>query len=412
VTGCLPGGALAELAGRMPGRFALGRATSLLDLPSHDLERLARGRGVFASAPYLLFMERMRREQGVRYVTCTDMTSGALVGVCPVYEGGASASSYWSPNTHYLRRATGRRDDDAWTPSLFLGARSGYDWSFLVDPGLGPAGPVVLASMVQASMLQASMVQASARVDGVETAGSAVAAMFLGESGRAQLRDLGAQDGDFLLAGATSTLQLRWSCFEDYLAALARPDNARREIRAFARSGGTTRVVPLSEGMAAVAPLFTQLEDKYGGSSTAEAELAEMERLGEAMGPAAQLILGLRGGRVIGAALFLEWEGTIYVRQAGFDYAVTGRSFEYFNLVYYGLVRHALTTGVGRIDYGMATYRAKLARGAVVEPLWGLAIDRRHHVLARHPEVRAWDRVRRHAVAVGTASALERVELP
>lgn len=391
----------------MPARFTLGRATTLLDLPPHDLERLARGRGVFASAPYLLFMERMRQEQGVRYVTCTDMTSGALVGVCPVYEGGTSAGSYWSPNTHYLRRAVGRGDDDGWTPSLFLGARSGYGWSFLVDPGLGHAGPLVLASM-----LQASMMQASARVDGAGAGGSAVAAMFLGESGRAQLSELGAQDGDFLLVGATSTLDLGFSCFGDYLAGLSRPDNARREIRAFDRSGGSTRVVPLTEGMAAVAPLFTQLEDKYGGSSTAEAELTEMERLGEAMGPSAQLILGLRGSRVIGAALFLEWEGTIYVRQAGFDYAVTGRAFEYFNLVYYGLVRHALTTGAGRIDYGMATYRAKLARGAVVEPLWGLAVDRRHRVLARHPEVRAWDRVRRHAVAVGTASALERVELP
>jgi predicted N-acyltransferase len=402
VTGCLTGEALAELAGKLPARFALGRATSLLDLPPYDLERLARGRGVFASAPYLLFMERMRQEQGVRYVTCTDTTSGTLVAVCPVYEGGASAGSYWSPNTHYLRRASGRGDDDAWTPTLFLGARSGYGWSFLVDPGLGQAGPLVLASMVRAA----------ARVEGAETGGSAVAMMFLGESGRTQLCDLGAKDADFLLAGATSTLDLGWSCFEDYLADLARPDNARREIRAFDRSGGTTRVVPLSEGMAAVAPLFTQLEDKYGGSSTAEAELTEMERLGDAMGPAAQLILGLRGSRVIGAALFLEWEGTIYVRQAGFDYAVTGRAFEYFNLVYYGLVRHALTTGAGRIDYGMATYRAKLARGAVVEPLWGLAVDRRNQVLARHPEVQTWDRVRRHAAAVGTASALERVELP
>lgn len=402
MTGCLTGGALAELARRLPARFTLGRATSLLDLPQHDVPRLARGRGVFASAPYLLFMERMRQEKGVRYVTCTDTTSGALVGVCPVYEGGASAGSYWSPHTHYLRRATGRGDDEGWTPSLFLGARSGYGWSFLVDPGLGRTGPMVLASMLQAA----------ARVDGPETGGSAVATMFLGQAGRAQLCELGAEDGDLLLAGATATLDVVWSSFEDYLAGLARPDNARREIRAFDRSGGTTRVVPLAEGMVAVAPLFTQLEDKYGGSSTAEAELTEMERLGEAMGPAAQLLLGLRDSRVIGAALFLEWEGTIYVRQAGFDYAVTGRAFEYFNLVYYALVRHALTTGCRRIDFGMATYRAKLARGAVVEPLWGLAVDRRHQVLARHPQVRAWDRFRRHAVAAGTASALERVELP
>lgn len=399
MSSCLPRAALAERARAAEPRFTLGVASSITRVPAQALDRLAQGRGVFVSRPFLLFMEKMREDQGAHYVTCTETATGRIVGVCPVYPGQASAHSYWSPNTHYLRRAVGRADDDAWTPGAFVGARSGYGWSFLMDPGLGEDEGVVLAAMLSAAA-------------GTSGQDGAVAAMFLADTGRAQLCALGAQDDDLILAGATSVLDLRWSSFEDYLAELARPDNARRETRAFERSGATTQVVPLAQGMAAVAPLFTQLEDKYGGTSTPQAELVEMERLAEAMGPAAQLILALRDSQVVGAALFLDWEGTIYVRQAGFDYALTGHAFEYFNLVYYGIIRHAIGTGAARVDYGMATYRAKLARGAVVEPLWGLAIDRHERILARRPEVQVWDRTRRQAVQVGTAAALEGVELP
>lgn len=391
---------LAGGARAVSSRFAIGHVASLTQVPADDLVRLTSGRGVFGSAPYLLFMERMRAEQGVRYVTCTDTATARVVGICPVYEGGASPGSYWGPGQHYLRRAAGFSDDAAWTPGIFVGARSGYGWSFLVDGGLGQEGTGVLAAMLDAALESCDDEPA-------------MAAMFLGDLGRDQLCRVGAEDGDFLLAGATSVLDLRpWSCFEDYLKSLARPDNARREIRAFDRSGAVTRVLDLTDGMGVAAPLFTQLEDKYGGSSTPQAELVEMQRLWESMNEAARVIVAVRDGRTIGAALFLEWEGCIYVRQAGFDYARTGGAFEYFNLVYYGVVRHALRIGAHRVDYGMATYRAKLARGAVVEPLWGLAVDRQQRVLARRPEIRAWDRHRRRAVSVGTAAALERVELP
>jgi hypothetical protein len=53
------------------------------------------------------------------------------------------------------------------------------------------------------------------------------------------------------------------------------------------------------------------------------------------------------------------------------NYDVVGDAFEYFNLAYYEVVEFALAHGYGRIEFGITAYRAKLARGAHLHPLWG-----------------------------------------
>jgi hypothetical protein len=391
--------AVEKFAAAAKPRYTISRTASIADIPSTIVDRLSRGRGVFASGPFLHFMERMRKEKGVWYLTCADTSTAGIVGICPVYEGGASATSYWNPSRHYLRRAEGVICEEAWNPGTFVGIRAGYGWSFLIDPDLGEDATTVLGAML-------------GEIGKILGWDAATSAMFLSGAGREQLVALGAQDADFLMAGATSVIDVRWSSFEEYVDRLSRPVNTRREIRVFEASGANATVMPLTEARTQIASHLTQLEDKYGGSSTPEAELEEMTHLCETMGDAAKAIVLVRDDQVIGGAVFLEWQGTIYVRQAGFDYAVTGRAFEYFNLIYYCMVRYALRTSAKRIDYGMATYRAKLTRGAVVEPLWGLAIDRNGQVLSRRAGFKAWDQTRRQAVETGTASALEKVELP
>lgn len=374
----------------------MSRFESLEHLNAVQVERLAQGRGVFTSRPYLLFMETMRGDKGVWYAACHRLADDALVGVCPVYDGGASSTSYWHPNRHFLSRAAQADPDPVWDPCRFVGIRSGYGWSPMVDPTLDPR----TAAAVLGALLDA-------------VREGPTAAMFLSDGGRDALLSLGLTDDDFFLAGATSVVKLSGRSFEEYLCDLPRyGQNARREMATFSRSGATVDVMDVGAAATEIAPQFVQLAEKYGLSTSADDEVAEMNRLGELMGSAARAGVLRREGQTVGGVVFLEWDGVLYVRQTGFDYARTGRAFEYFNLVYYSTIAHAVDVGADAVDFGMATYKAKISRGARAQPLWGIAEDREQRQLARRHEFRQWDLQRRQCVADGSAEALERAELP
>jgi hypothetical protein len=105
--------------------------------------------------------------------------------------------------------------------------------------------------------------------------------------------------------------------------------------------------------------------------------------------------------------LCLFADDTIYARAAGFDPAFTGRAFEYFNLAYYELMRFAIEHGFARLDYGMGAYRAKLQRGARLEPLWGLAVNRAGASVTDDERFRSWDSRRCAALAARDRDALD-----
>lgn len=377
-------------------QFHVVSENSLSNLDAIALDRLATGRGMFASRAYLTFMEQMWRKKGVWYVTCRRTSTNELVAVVPVYDGGASASSYWDPNRHYRRRALGSCDDPSWADCLYLGIRSGHGWGPLLAPNLSPTELRDIGKQL---------------LDALR--GKPLAAMFISDDGRSDMLTLGADPGDFFLAGATSVISLKgMDSFDEYLDSLPKPRKARREIRVCQESGATTTLMPVVEAAEEIAGLFVQLIEKYGRESSIATEIEELHQLHNVVGNAAKSIVMYRGGNPIAGALFIEHEQTLYMRQAGFDYEQTGSGFEYFNLAYYEMVRHAFNNGFTNIDYGMATYRAKIARGATVEPLWGIAIDGNNNSLMTNYQFRHWDAARRHSVEEGTAEALERVELP
>lgn len=376
--------------------FYVDSVNSLSSLDPTSIDLLSMGRGMFSSRPYLTFMEQMRGDKGVWYLTCSRTPTGELVAVIPVYDGGASATSYWDPNRHYRLRALGSADDSSWADCRFLGIRSGYGWRPLLDPSLSATELFQIGSLLRDRIV-----------------GKPLAAMFMSEQGRTDMLALGLDSDDFFLAGATSVISLDGiASFDDYLDGLPKPRKARREIRDCQESGARTVIKPVAEAAEEIAPLFVQLVEKYGLETSEANEVKEMRNLQEAVGNAAKAIVMRRAGDPIAGAVFIEYEQSLYMRQAGFDYDRTGASFEYFNLAYYEMVRHALGTGFTKIDYGQATYRAKIARGASVEPLWGVAFDSKNESLAKNKKFRLWDAARRQSVEEGTADALERVDLP
>ncbi|MER6105433.1 GNAT family N-acetyltransferase [Streptomyces sp. NPDC001832] len=69
------------------------------------------------------------------------------------------------------------------------------------------------------------------------------------------------------------------------------------------------------------------------------------------------------GGHLAGFVLTFTHGGEMYARQAGFDYEAQGKLPLYFGLVYYELLRIALSEGISQIHYSTGSDRVKLSRG-------------------------------------------------
>jgi predicted N-acyltransferase len=119
-----------------------------------------------------------------------------------------------------------------------------------------------------------------------------------------------------------------------------------------------------------------------------------------------------RQGRIVGALLCFHWERKLYADRIGIDYVAAGDAFEYFNLGYYDTVRYALDNEYTQVVLGMATYRAKLVRGARLEPLCGIAQSRRAAIPMLDPRFAAWDRARRSALRQANPELMRRTQLP
>lgn len=371
------------------------RVPNLSSLEDGTVNSLTTGRGLFSSRPYLQFMEDMRGGTNVHYEVAYDSTDeDRIVAFIPVYDGGASPNSYWHPNRHYLARAVEEEPQALWDPCRFIGIRSGYGWSPLLDTEL---------SVDRCSEAIRALMGA--------VRGKPLAAMFMSTAGRDILCHSGLSHSDFFVAGATSELSVGGRSFDDYVADLPRPPKARREMQRFAQSGASAEVLSLREAADLIAPHLVSLATKYGLTSSVDAELVELHGLNRRFGDAARALVLRRGGATIGGAVFIEWEGELYVRQAGFDYDQTGKSFEYFN-VYYSIVRHAIECGAEKVDFGMSAYRAKLVRGASIKPLWGYAEDRSGRRLTERPQFRRWDARRRECLTNGSIEEIERADLP
>jgi len=379
----------------MTRQLISSRIDSLADLDPQQLNELTQGRGVFSDPGYLQFMERMRTQEGVWYAVARDEESGDLLGVLPIYEGGASVGSYWDPFAHYLRRAAPNEAAKSRPATLFVGIRSGFGWAPLIAPHLSSSETAAIWSAL------------------LERVRLPLAAMFLSDAGRASLLSAGIPRDEFFLAGATSVIDLRQhQDFASYVGSLPTPGAVRREKRIFDASGGEVIFSRLRDQITDFAPLFVALTAKYGHPSSLEDEMDEMVALDDVFGDRALGAAIWREDRMVAALALLEHDGTLYLRQIGFDYSLTGAAYEYFNLAYYSVVEYAITNGLERIDYGQGTYRAKHVRGARVEPLWGLAWNEDGRSILTNPQFKIWDMKRVAALESGSIDELEGADLP
>ncbi|HEV2780520.1 MAG TPA: GNAT family N-acetyltransferase [Actinophytocola sp.] len=382
------------------GSHLLETVPTLDAIGDHELDPLTAGRTFYVSRPWLKAVER-RHGDRIAYLTCRD-GKGTLRGVCPVYWD-AGSCGYYDPFDHFLHRSGAEFNRDDWSPAYLVGSRAAYSCEFLVDPTMAPdQRRDVLALLLDSAAAHAG-----------ETGAASLSALYLNPRGAAQLGEVLDDDRACYIAGASSVLDVPWSSMEEYVTAMGRGrgTNIRREMRVFAGAGYTVAGGRLSDWIDVAADLFSQLERRYGHEASAADEAAELRTLAACADEHSHVLVIKDGADVVGAMLLFVWEGVVYIRSAGFNYAATKRAFEYFNLVY-ETIRFAIRHGYHRIDMGMATYRAKLARGARLEPRWGVTLSRTADSPLSNDEFNSWDRLRRAAVRAADPSMLEQAQLP
>lgn len=383
------------------GSYRLETVTTLDALDEAELHPLTVGRTFYVSRPWLKAVE-LQRGGRTAYVTCRD-SDGILRGVCPVYWDGPGSRGYYDPFGQFFHRSGAAFDRDDWSPAYIVGSRAAYSCEFLVDPMTQPSQQHdVLRLLLDAAATHAG-----------EVGAASLSALYLNPRGMAQLREVLDGDQSFYVAGANCVLDVRWSSMDEYVRSMGRHrgGNIRREMRIFDEQGYSIVEGRLSDWVDVAADLLAQLERRYGHAASAAAEAAELRAIAACADDHSHVLAIRDGADVVGVMLLFLWEGVVYGRSAGFNYAATKKAYEYFNL-YYEAIRLAIRHGYRRLDLGMATYRAKLARGARLEPLWGVSISGTADSPLSDDTFGSWDRDRRAAVRTEDPSMLERAQLP
>lgn len=172
-----------------------------------------------------------------------------------------------------------------------------------------------------------------------------------------------------------SAINVPGSSIDDYLAAIS-PQyrrKIRREMRVFGEADYQTAEVRLAECLAEAGPLVCNLQHRYGHVDDDEVWQAELEQMAELLGERGVVFSCRHEGALAGFALGYPHDKTLYMRRCGFDYDRLRDAFEYFNLGYYLPLQYAYRQGLKRLHLGPTAYEAKVRRGAVLAPLWGVA---------------------------------------
>jgi len=161
--------------------------------------------------------------------------------------------------------------------------------------------------------------------------------------------------------------------FAGYLAGLEhrRARVIGTEMRRFERSGATAERLrePTGDDIRRCAGLAMAHHEKYGLPADPDALARMFDALLRERTLGARLDVIRRDGELGGFVLSFHAGGVLYPKFLGFDAAVVGNSYAYFNLVFYHLIREAIAAGAHRIAYGMGSADAKQRRGARPAPV-------------------------------------------
>lgn len=267
---------------------------------------------------------------------------------------------------------------------IMIGVLQGYQGHFLIDP-LVDRVAAVGALVQEARRLNAGAGKGSSR---------ARVGMYLTTQDVQAARSAGVQAMPVLLdtdawmdvpAGG-------WTAWLDTLTSKRRVA-IRREVRRFTEAGYQVSHEPLSDRYPDLAPLAMATQAKYGQTAELDFYAGLLKAHVDGMGEAARVAICARdGGKPVGFCVYYVWQGTVFLRWAGFDYTQTVEAAEYFNLVYYSHIKAAPQTGVRRIHAGIKAIEAKALRGASLHPLWLLDLAEDSPLAAAAGQVREHNR--------------------
>lgn len=171
---------------------------------------------------------------------------------------------------------------------------------------------------------------------------------------------------------STSSLDVRWSSFEDYLGSLESHKirtTVRREIKKCKESGVTvTEAHGFGDLAATLTNLHTGLFSKYNKGIGSPRNASFFRGLSEYAKGKTRVLVAKRNSRIVGFSLSLQQKDTLDVHLCGFDYGTqTSTDFTYFNVVYYATIKMAIEEGIKRVHYSIKSDRVKQKRGCKLE---------------------------------------------
>ncbi|MEU6406985.1 peptidogalycan biosysnthesis protein [Streptomyces sp. NPDC046985] len=173
-------------------------------------------------------------------------------------------------------------------------------------------------------------------------------------------------------SGGSAHVDLRClRTFDDYLSTLpaARRREVLREIRVFEKAGLHLMSGPVDDAvLREVASLEANHHERYETGWDADRILTRRREWSAALGDSLQLLSCMRDDRRVGSLLYVREQERWEARSVGFDYPAVDRTFAYFNMVFYWMIRAALEARAQTVDFGHDALQAKVARGARVIP--------------------------------------------
>jgi uncharacterized protein len=356
---------------------------ALADVDKGEWDALASDHAVFASYDWLRFVESYYPFDA-SYVLARDKAS-RLIGSMPLYLSHGEGSTLYHPLLACGRPAMGPRADEyEWLPALICGNAAGYSNELLVCADLDVAQrATVINTLVSAIDRHAAEVGARTQLyPFLTTAAAKELAQLLGTAGEAQLID----------ANAEIAISRDWRMLDDYLDCLSvkRRKSARRELRSVADMGLTFRQGSLSEWASRIGPLLADVQQRYGGSETAESETKYLESQAEYLEQSSVVQLAFDRDRLVGFSHSLKWGSELSCRSVGCDPAY--RSGLYFVLGFYAGIERAIEFGCDTYGLGAGAYSGKVLRGARLAPLWAYLRPPRGLEKAWQASVPDWNR--------------------
>ena len=363
-----------------PAAAASGAPAAKIDLgglTAASWDRLA-GPHFYSSSGWLRFCDAYG---GADQDAAVARENGAPVAAVPIAELREPLAPLYQWNAQLARYGLPTLPEGG----LLVGPRQGYQTHLLTAPGRDPlAGVERLLELLR----------------GRTGGGRACVAMYVTTPDALRVAQV-RQDAAAVLIEADAWFNLPPGGWDAWLGSLPakRRANIAREVRRFRREGFRIQHRPLADCYDRLAPLAEATQSKYGYAGGPEVHLAILRRHVECMGAAARVAICHRGdGDPVGFCVYYVWEGTLFLRWAGFDYSRLAKAAEYFNLVYYDPIMLAPELGVRRLHAGIKAPEAKALRGAELRPLWlvdlteGSALGRRRDAVRDH-NVRAYERL-------------------